>query len=79
MPVQEAKRKCPGLILVEGDHAKYTATSARIFSLLKEYTPLVEVASIDEAYLDITGSQSFLNRRSILPARSKIESAREKT
>jgi DNA polymerase-4 len=57
MPVQEAKRRCPPLILVEGDHAKYTKTAARIFSILKDYTPLVEIASIDEAYLDITGSQ----------------------
>lgn len=56
MPVQEAKRRCPQLILVEGDHLKYTETAGRIFSLLKEYTPLVEVASIDEAYLDITQS-----------------------
>jgi DNA polymerase-4 len=56
MPIQEAKRKCPHLILVEGNHSKYTETSARIFSILKEFTPLVEVASIDEAYLDITGS-----------------------
>lgn len=56
MPVQEAKRRCPQLILVEGNHSKYTETSAKIFSLLKEYTPLVEIASIDEAYLDITQS-----------------------
>jgi len=57
MPVQEAKRRCPPLILVEGDHSKYTETSARIFSIMKDYTPLVEVASIDEAYLDVTQSQ----------------------
>lgn len=56
MPTQEAKRRCPQLILVKGDHSKYTETSARIFSLLKDYTPRVEVASIDEAYLDITQS-----------------------
>ena len=56
MSVQEAKKKCPNLILVEGDHSKYTETAARIFSILKDYTPLVEVASIDEAYLDITES-----------------------
>ena len=56
MPVQEAKRKCPQLILVKGDHAKYTETAARIFSILKDYTPIVEIASIDEAYLDITQS-----------------------
>lgn len=56
MSIQEAKRKCPGLILVEGNHSKYTETASRIFSILKVFTPLVEVASIDEAYLDITGS-----------------------
>jgi DNA polymerase-4 len=65
MSTQEAKRRCPELILVEGDHSKYTETAARIFSILKDYTPLVEVASIDEAYLDITESQllfkSFLH------------------
>ena len=57
MPTQEAKRRCPPLVLVEGDHRKYTETSARIFAILKEFTPCVEVASIDEAYLDITESQ----------------------
>ena len=56
MSTQEAKRRCPPLILVKGDHSKYTETASRIFSILKEYTPLVEVASIDEAYLDITQS-----------------------
>jgi len=56
MPTQEAKRRCPQLILVEGNHSKYTETAARIFSILKEYTPLVEITSIDEAYLDITQS-----------------------
>jgi DNA polymerase-4 len=56
MPTGEAKRRCPQLILVEGNHSKYTETAARIFSILKHYTPIVEIASIDEAYLDITQS-----------------------
>jgi DNA polymerase-4 len=56
MSIHEAKRRCPPLILVKGDHSKYTKTASRVFSILKEYTPLVEVASIDEAYLDITQS-----------------------
>ncbi len=56
MSTHEAKRRCPQLILVPGNHSKYTETSARIFAILKKYTPLVEVASIDEAYLDITQS-----------------------
>ncbi len=57
MPVQEAKRRCRQLTLVEGTYSKYTETSARIFSLLNKYTPLVEEASIDEGYLDVTRSQ----------------------
>jgi DNA polymerase-4 len=56
MSTQEAKRRCPQLILVEGNHLKYTETAARIFVILKNFTPLVEVASVDEAYLDITQS-----------------------
>ena len=69
MPTQEAKRRCPDLILVEGDHSKYTAVSARIFSYLKDFTPCAEVASIDEAYLDITESQ-LLFQSSLNLARS---------
>jgi len=61
MSTQEAKRRCPQLILVEGNHSKYTETAARIFSILKKFTPLVEVASIDEAYLDITESLLLYN------------------
>ena len=61
MSTQEAKRRCPHLILVEGNHSKYTETAARIFSILKKFTPLVEVASIDEAYLDITESLLLFN------------------
>ncbi|HUL30984.1 MAG TPA: DNA polymerase IV [Thermodesulfobacteriota bacterium] len=69
MSTQEAKKRCPGLILVEGNHSKYTETSARIFSILKRYTPMVEVASIDEAYLDI-GQSLLLFQSSLLLARS---------
>ena len=77
MPVQEAKRRCPPLILVEGDHSKYTETSARIFSMMKDYTPLVEVASIDEAYLDVTQSQ-LLFKSALHIAQSIKERIREK-
>jgi DNA polymerase IV len=77
MPVQEAKRRCPRLILVEGDHSKYTKTASRIFAILKEYTPLVEIASIDEAYLDITQSQ-LLFKSPRLIAQSIKDRIREK-
>jgi DNA polymerase IV len=71
MSTQEAKRRCPQLILVEGNHSKYTETAARIFSILKKFTPLVEVASIDEAYLDIT--QSILLFQSSLHIATSIK------
>jgi len=71
MSIQEAKKRCPQLILVKGDHSKYTETAARIFSILKDYTPLVEIASIDEAYLDIT--RSLLLFKSLLSIAQSIK------
>jgi len=56
---------------VKGDHSKYTETAARIFSILKDYTPLVEIASIDEAYLDIT--RSLLLFKSLLSISQSIK------
>jgi DNA polymerase-4 len=52
----EAKQKCPGLILVHGNNRLYTHVSSQIMKILHDYTPLVEVFSIDEAFMDITGS-----------------------
>jgi DNA polymerase-4 len=77
MSIQEAKRRCPQLILVEGNHSKYTETASRIFSLLKFFTPIVEVASIDEAYLDITQSQ-LLFKSPLHIAQSIKDRTREK-
>jgi DNA polymerase-4 len=61
---------------VKGNHSKYTETAARFFSVLKEYTPLVEVASIDEAYLDITQSL-LLFQSPLLIAQSIKDQIRE--
>lgn len=54
MNVGEAKRKCPELLLLPPDFAKYRAASAAIFAILRNYTDLVEPVSIDEGYLDVT-------------------------
>jgi DNA polymerase-4 len=56
MTVWEARQKCPHLILVVGSNRKYTWTSSQIVKIMLEFTPLVEVFSIDEAFLDISGS-----------------------
>jgi DNA polymerase IV len=55
MNTWEARQKCPQLILVIGNNRKYTYTSTQIINIMREYTPLVEVFSIDEAFLDVTG------------------------
>jgi DNA polymerase IV len=59
MAIWEAKRCCPHIILVVGDNRKYTSTSRRIMEMMRDYTSLVEVFSIDEAFLDVTHSLSL--------------------
>ncbi|MEK4699599.1 DNA polymerase IV [Solibacillus sp. FSL R7-0668] len=54
MTVGEAKRKCPDIILLPPDFAKYREASAAMFAILRSYTDLVEPVSIDEGYLDVT-------------------------
>jgi DNA polymerase IV len=55
----EARQKCPHLIFVVGNNRKYTYTSTQIFRIMREYTPLLEIFSIDEAFLDVTGCLSL--------------------
>jgi len=54
MPVWEAKKLCPQLILYPGDGSKYLSLTQRFIDILKRYTPMIEVSSIDEVYMDIT-------------------------
>ena len=56
MTTYEAKQKCPQIELVVGNNRKYTDTSTGIVNIFRDYTPLVEVFSIDESFLDLTGS-----------------------
>ncbi len=56
MNTWQARQACPHITFVVGDNRKYAHTSARIVAMMRDYTPLVEVFSIDEAFLDVTGS-----------------------
>ncbi|WP_017728260.1 DNA polymerase IV [Halalkalibacterium ligniniphilum] len=58
MPVWQAKRACPELIIMAPNFDRYRAASRKLFALLQEYTPLVEPVSIDEGYVDVTSSTS---------------------
>ena len=57
MSVGEALQLCPHAILVEGNPSKYIHTAIRIFAIIKEYSPQMEIFSIDEAFLDVTNTQ----------------------
>src|SRR6478735_12066625 len=55
MPLRTASRLCPQAIFVEGQPSRYREYSKRVFKVLTRFSPQVEMASIDEAYLDLTG------------------------
>ena len=54
-PVMRALEKCPELVLIPSDFTTYRKYSNAFMKILKKYCPVVEKASIDEAYLDMTG------------------------
>ncbi|MBL4695040.1 DNA polymerase IV [Candidatus Gracilibacteria bacterium] len=55
MPMYLAKQKCPKAVVVRGNFEAYRDFSKRMYEVFCKYTPDVQMASIDEAYLDITG------------------------
>lgn len=56
MPVARAKQLCPQLILVDPNMHKYRDASRQVMDIFREFTPLVEPISVDEAFLDVSGS-----------------------
>ncbi|MDH3215559.1 MAG: DNA polymerase IV [Candidatus Krumholzibacteria bacterium] len=59
MSSYQAKKLCPQAIFISPRMGLYARYSKRIFAILREYTPLVEPISIDEAFLDVTGSRNL--------------------
>jgi len=60
MPIAEAMRLCPGGIFLPVRMARYKEVSTQIFEIFNRFTPLVEPLSIDEAFLDVTGSERLM-------------------
>ncbi len=56
MTVREARTRCPHLVVVDGTFDAYRSYSNAVFAIFETYTPVIERLSIDEAFLDVTGS-----------------------
>ena len=56
MPIREALRRCPHAICVKPRMSVYRDVSHQVFAIFHDYTPVVEGLSLDEAFLDVTGS-----------------------
>jgi DNA polymerase-4 len=59
MPMREALRRCPQAVSIPPRMRRYQEVSRQVFAILREYTPVVEGLSLDEAFLDVTGSDSL--------------------
>ena len=57
MPLRTAGRLCPHAVYLDGHHKKYTEWSDRVAKVLAKFSPTVEMVSIDEAYLDLAGTE----------------------
>ncbi len=57
MPLRTAAKMCPQAIFVDGHPERYRECSERVYEILVAFSPKVEMASIDEAYLDMTGTE----------------------
>src|SRR5271166_3098670 len=56
MRLAEARRLCRELIVVPGEYPRYEQAARRVLAICEEYTPVVEVAALDDLYLDLTGT-----------------------
>jgi DNA polymerase-4 len=60
MPLRIASRLCPHAVFIDGNPQRYREYSGRVYNVLGRFSPKVEMASIDEAYLDLTGTARLL-------------------
>ncbi|MFM1826101.1 MAG: hypothetical protein RLZZ37_736 [Actinomycetota bacterium] len=60
MSMTEAIRRCPKAVFIEPNHEKYSEVSEKLQEIYLSFTPLVEPLSVDEAFLDVSGSRKLL-------------------
>ena len=73
MPMAEALRRAPQAIVVPPHRDRYAAASEEAFAIFRRYTPLVEPLSLDEAFLDVTGSVALFGEGPVIASAIKRE------
>jgi DNA polymerase-4 len=69
MVLHEAKKLCPSITFVPPDHTYYQKVSTSVMNILSRYTPLIQINSIDEAWLDMTGCESLFGEPTVIAQR----------
>ncbi len=77
MSMVEALRRCPGAIVVPPRRERYAELSRRVFEVFRRYTPLVEGLSVDEAFLDVSGSHALFGEGPDIARQIKEDVRRE--
>jgi len=77
MPINQAYRRCPKGVFLPVRMARYQEVSSRIFAIFHRYTDLVEPLSLDEAFLDVTGSLRLFGPPEEIGLRIQAEIAQE--
>ncbi|MDH3990395.1 MAG: DNA polymerase IV, partial [Gammaproteobacteria bacterium] len=78
MPMRDALRRCPNLCRVPPRMSHYQSVSKEIFSIFREFTPMVEGLSLDEAFLDVTESLQLFGDEVVI-AREIKKRVKERT
>ena len=79
MPMFMAKKDFPGVNYICADHSKYSRYSKRVMACLSDYSPDVEIVSVDEAYVDLTGTQRLFQKNYVEIAKDIRKNILEKT
>jgi DNA polymerase-4 len=77
LPSAVARRRCPQAVFLSGDHALYSAVSEQVHEIFRRYTPLIEPLSLDEAFLDVTGSIRLFGDGVAIAERIRVDVAGE--
>jgi DNA polymerase IV len=73
MPIKQAYQLCPHGIYIHGSHGEYSQYSKAVKHILEQYAPLIEQASVDEFYMDFTGTKNLYGSMYMLAVKIQKE------